>query len=1017
MFKLFGLLSWFVFAGVNLKGQLLLQKTKFTRIEVSAGLSNSNVTCILQDRKGFLWVGTEDGLNKYDGYEFTIYRHRQQDSLSLVKNSINSLFEDSRGRVWVLTRGGGVHLYDRKLDAFRRVSEFTFNCDMIRVLEDSKKRLWICGTRLRYAFIASLDPTTLKAKYYNLFPSAEPVVAMIEEGDGMFWIGVRQTGLFKWNSTTNLVTHYPNQPGKNSVTDNDIVNMIRDARGNMWIGTRNGLSKYDARSRRFTNFKAAAENPSGLPVNTIRDLCADNNYIWLATENGGLSRLNTIDNTFTNFQYRQTDPSSISDNSVWAVYKDHQGRIWAGTFSKGLCVTDHLKEKFQELDIQLENDIVNAIWQDSRGRLWIGTEGGLVRKDRDKIRIYRHDPSKPNSLSSDPVLSIFEDSKKQMWFGTWAGGVNKYNDSSDGFTHFSSDSTKPQSLSNPNVYSIKEDRVSGKILVASYNGLNVLVDEARGRFQTFRDEAHESNNYLRQILSDSRGDLWIGSIGEFNRFDLASGERERFYYHNDSTMYDAITNCIIEDRVGRIWIGSNNGLHLMGENKFIESYTVKDGLPNNIVTGILEADDGTLWLSTTEGISQFDLQRKTFQNYSVADGMLSNEFKPNSCFKSNDGLMFFGGKGITLFDPLKIRKNPHIPPVYITDLKIFNNSIRIGEYDSLLSGHISEMKEIAIPERFNFFSIQFVALNFSASSKNKYAYILEGFDKDWVFPENERSATFTNLDPGTYTFRVKACNNDGLWNEVGASLVIRILPPWYKTTTAKIVFALAMISLIITLYNLRIRRIQRTNDKLERLVRERTSQLHAANEELKERKEVISRQNKELRDQQDELSTQNEELIQQREELAAHNEALLVSKKSQLDMYTQKITEKSEIIHKISAELDAMKSRSPDNSEHVRKFNQILQSNILTEDDWERFKSTFNDVYPGFFAALRFRFPDITSAESRLAALIKMNVSVKEASTMLGISAESVKKSRYRLRKKLALGDGESLESFIQRLG
>jgi ligand-binding sensor domain-containing protein len=996
------------------QAQLALQKTKFSRIEVTEGLSNSNVTCILQDRKGFIWVGTGDGLNKYDGYTFKIYRHNPEDTLSLLKNSINSLYEDRHGNLWVLTGGGGVHYYDRKLDVFRRLPEFTFGCDIIRLVEDSQNNLWLTGTRLRFAFIAKLDPLTKKTVHYNLFTSAEPVVGMAEAGANEFWIGVRRRGLFKWNAATNSIQRFP--AGEvNSVVDDDIVKIIRDDAGNVWMATRNGLSKYDHRAQRFINFKNIPGNKNSLPVNTVRDLCADNNFIWLATENGGLARLNATDHTFSIYQNVKNDPTSLSDNSVWTVYKDHQGRIWVGTFSKGLCVIDNLKDKFQELDVTFENDIVNAIWQDHKKRLWIGTEGGLVMKDKDKVKYYKHDPSDSRSLSSNPVLSIYQDSKKRLWFGTWDGGINRYVEEQDNFVHYTTDKNVAGSLSDPNVYSISEYPETGALLVSSYRGLNVMVDENLGRFRNYVDEVQESNNYLRQVFVDTRGDLWLGSISELNRFHLDEGKRERFYYHNDSTTFDAMTNCIMEDKAGKVWIGTNNGLHLMGQNKFTASYTVKDGLPNNIVTGVLEADDGTLWLSTTKGLSEFDPVSRSFQNYYVSDGLLSDEFKPNACFRNEEGLLFFGGKGVILFDPSRIKRNPHIPPVYLTDLKIFNRTVKIGERDSLLRCHIGEATEISLPEKLNFFSIEFVALNFSASGKNKYAYRLDGFNDDWIYLEKEHFATFTNLDPGTYVFHVKASNNDGVWNEEGAQLIINILPRWYKTWWARVALVMIIVGAVILLYNIRMRRINMLNIRLETTVNERTQQLQRANDELKSREEQISAQNERLIEQREELAAQNEELVQQREELATQNEALVESKRHQLDLYTQKIVEKSEIINRITGELELLRGKGTGEPESVQKFSQILQSHILTEDDWERFKTTFNEVYPNFFASLRFRFPDITTAELRLAALIKMNLSLKEASAMLGISSESVKKSRYRLRKKLALQEEESLEDFIKK--
>jgi len=979
-----------------------IEKVKFSRITSSYGLSNSNVRCILQDSQGFLWVGTEDGLNRFDGYGFKIYRKSEGDSTGLIKNSINTLLEDSHGTLWVATRGGGLHHYDRRLDRFIRITQFSFNCDIVGMLEDSNKHVWIAGTRQGKAFTARFDHQTKTWKHFNLFDSVEPICSIVQESENEYWIGVIRTGFFKWNSLTNTVESFlPDKQKPNSIIGKDIRRVIKDNQGNLWIAATEGLSKFEVTNRKFINFTASQGN--AMVVDPIRDIASDKKYIWLATENGGLSRVNKSTLEFTNFLFDKNDPHSLSDNSVWSVYVDHEDRIWVGTFSKGLCVIDDLNEKFSELNVELKNDVVNAIFEDSKNRIWIGTEGGLVVKDKNRVRYYEHDVHKKGSLSRNPVLSIFEDHRGQLWFGTWDGGLNKFDEQGDRFINYSTEKENPLSLSNPHVYSIKEYSRTHQLLVSSYRGLNVLKGERRGQFERHIDEHHESNNYLRTIYEDSRGNLWLGSIAELYLYSLESRKRTRFNLGSDSISFDFFINCITEDQLGNLWVGTNNGLFELTDKKKNASYTVRDGLPSNIICGILEDRNGNLWLSSTQGISLLNPRTKTIvNNFTIDDGLLSNEFKPNSCLKSKSGLFFFGGNGVNVFNPEKIKLNSHIPPIYFTDLKIFNRSMRIGENDSILRVQISETKKITLPEKLNFFSIEFVALNFSSSNKNQYAYKLEGFDKDWVRIGSQRSATFTNLSEGTYTFHVRASNNDGLWNEKGIILVIQIQPTWWKTGWAKSLAVLMLTIAAISVYAIRVRRMQQQNLKLEKSVAERTMELQAANEELRARE--------------DEIKAQNDELFTQREELATQNEALVESKKEQLDLYTQSILEKSEIIYRITAELELAKSKPLVEQEQIEKFNQILQINILTDDDWEHFKKAFTGVYPNFFGSLRFHFLDITASELRLSALIKLNLSSKEAANTLGISSESVKKSRYRLKKKFMLKEDESLEEFIRKL-
>lgn len=863
--------------------QHTVEKVKFSRIEVSSGLSNSNVNLILQDSKGFLWLGTQDGLNKFDGYTFKVYRNNPDDTASLLTNTINYIFEDSQKKIWVSTRSGGLQYYDSKLDRFVRIKEFSINSHILQITEDDNKNVWITGIKDFNALVAQLDRSTGKWKSYILFPSKEPVESLVRESEDEFWIGMRRGGFLKWNKKTNTVKRYQYDP-KNSESPVcfDIHQILKDGNGYLWIASNEGLSKFEIKSERFTNFTANPSQPGSLLVNPIKQITWADGHLWLATENGGLSRMDTTTNQFTNFLFDKNDPNSLSDNSVWSVYRDHQNRIWIGTFSKGLCVIDKLQNKFSQLDIVLENDIVNAIYQDHKERIWIGTEGGIVLKDRNRVKFYKHEPGQKGSLSSNPILSIYEDSQNRMWFGTWAGGINRYDEKTDRFTSYLPNEKNLKSLSDPNVYSILEYSKTKELFVASYKGLNILTDEKNGIFENYKENDNAANNYIRSIYEDSYGNVWLGTIQELNLFDTRNKKIIRLDTGTNKKEIKAskLVNCILEDKKKRLWVATTLGLEMIINKKIIKRFTTKDGLPNNIVNGILEDNKGNLWLSTTEGISRFNPDNKAIQNYDVSDGLLSNEFKPNACFKSKSGLFFFGGKGVNVFNPDSIRHNPYVPPVYITDFKIFNKSVAIGEKDSLLTSHIGETQEIYLPSKYNVFSFEFAALNFSSSDKNRYAYKLESFESDWNYVGNQRSATFTNLDAGTYTFRVKACNNDGLWNETGASLIIHILPPFWKTWWFKTMAGLLIIGLAIGYYKVRILAIKQQNRKLESLVAKRTEELKRTNEELVLRDEEIRTQNNDLFNQREELASQNEELQSARQLIEKQNNEIILRNES-----------------------------------------------------------------------------------------------------------------------------------------
>ncbi|HYC86449.1 MAG TPA: two-component regulator propeller domain-containing protein, partial [Chryseosolibacter sp.] len=643
--------------------QPVLEKFKFSRIDVNSGLSNSNITCFLHDSNGFLWIGTRDGLNKYDGYHFTVYRNDQEDSTTLLKNNIYQLYQDRKGLMWVSTRGGGFHYYDSLKDRFRRIEEFSSYCVVAHISEDNGGNLWVAGIRNGQAFAARLDRHTMKWTYHSIFQSVEPVTFLKQKSPDEFWLGVRRTGFYTWNVRSNQVEKYPVGDGPGRISPG-FLKAVEDGENNLWIITAEGLTKFEKPTGRFTNY--TIKNTDGQPaLNLILDICSDGPFIWMGTENGGLIRFDSRSQTFRNFYNDKYDMTSLSDNSVWSVYKDKQDRIWIGTFSKGVALLDKMKDKFAELDIPLQNDVVNAIYKDSKGRMWIGTEGGLVMKDKKQIRYYKHDPRDPGSIGSNPILSICEDSDNTLWFGTWASGIARYDESRDRFINYNSQDDDVRTVASPNVFSIRQRSNKKELLVSSFRGFSVMVDRQKGVFERHVDVQHPANNIVSCVYEDSRGNIWIGSNAELNLYNIETRKRTRYYPGSlhDSTTIGGYINAMLEDSKGRLWIGASNGLHMLIDKKYVARYTTKQGLPNDIVRGILEDARGNLWLSTTQGLSQFDPEKGTFKNYDVSDGLLGNEFKPNSCFKDENGYMFFGGTGVVVFHPDSLKHNPHIPKV------------------------------------------------------------------------------------------------------------------------------------------------------------------------------------------------------------------------------------------------------------------------------------------------------------------------------------------------------------------
>ena len=714
--------------------QLITKDAKFRRLAENIQLSNLNITALAQDSKGFLWVGTLDGLNRFDGYEFKTYRNIESDTTSLTKNRVECIYEDKDATLWVSTINSGLQYYNRTADAFVRIPEFSQrHCQVFRITEDDQHNLWIGGAFEGKAFVAVRDHQTKRWEKYLLFRAAEGIYSILQISEDEFWLGSQSNGLFRWNRKTrrleNQYVHDPNN--ENSLPGNDIRRIVPDTRGNLWIATHDGgLCKFDVKNNQYTRFTTTT-NPA-LPNNTIRNMIADGRYLWIATENGGLSRMDVNKEELINFLYDKSNPNSIINNSIWSVYKDKQGRIWAGSFAKGVCVLDVMEDKIPIYDASLESDLVNVIFMDSKERMWIGTEDGLILKDHSGSQRFRVDPKNKNSISSNAINCVYEDRQHRIWIGVWDGGINRFVENSRTFVRYTHEPNRKESLVDPNVFNIAESSVTGELLVSTFGGLHILKDEKAGIFENPFVYANEGDQFHFTLLEDKAHTIWVGARSGLFTYSLETKQVKPINIWDDTTRTSEQINCIFEDHNGTLWVGSSGGLHQMtSAGKFI-SYTMDDGLPVNFVQGILEDENGNLWLGTSKGLSQFSPATKRFKNFDESDGLLSNELRRKSFLRKKDGQIFVGGKGVNTFFPDSIKFNPNKPPVYITDLKIFNQSIKPNGADGILKNDIAETKEIYLDADHNFFTIHYVGINFTSSHENEYSYMLEGFENNWI---------------------------------------------------------------------------------------------------------------------------------------------------------------------------------------------------------------------------------------------------------------------------------------------
>ncbi|MGA2489383.1 MAG: two-component regulator propeller domain-containing protein, partial [Anaerolineales bacterium] len=615
------------------------------------------------------------------------------------------------------------------------------------------------------------------------------VLTIAEDRQGALWIGTA-SGLFEWNRSKNQLTEYNHDTNNpNSLSDNSVTCFLKDSKGGLWFGTRKGLDLFDKTQNRFVNYIHDPNDPNSLVSDSIRSIYEDRSGVmWIGTS-GGLDKYAPATQKFALYQHYPGISNSLSDNNIWSINEDHLGSLWVGSFFAGL---DRLDPNTGTVTVyqnkpgdptSLSSNEIRSILEDHNGNLWVGMErGGLARFDpgTGTFTSYRHDSADPNSLSNDDVFSIFEDHLGKLWIGTQRGGLNRFDQATWTFTHYQHDASDPASL---------------------------------------------SDDQVRAITEDHTGILWIGTFGGV---DLWDGHTSHFTVYrnnpkNPSSLSSDEVSCIFEDPSGTMWIGTFGG----GLNRFdrathsFTNYNEKDGLPDDTIYGILADPSGNLWLSTNKGLSKFDPTTKTFRNYDISDGLQGDQFNPGSFFQSRNGEMFFGGtQGLNAFYPAQVVDNPTPPPLVITAFQKYNKTVQTD---------LTANETIQLSYRDNFISFDFSALDYNAPGKNQYAYKLEGVDQDWVYAGTRRYASYTNLGGGNYTFRVKASNNDGVWNSEGTAIRIHIMPPFWQTW-----WFIGMVCLVAGAgafggYRLRVRDVEARNRELAKRVEQRTHDLAILN--------------------------------------------------------------------------------------------------------------------------------------------------------------------------------------------
>lgn len=799
---------------------------EFGNIGLKQGLSQSTVYAIVQDAQGFMWFGTQDGLNRYDGYSIKVFKHNPADSNSIADDRINCLLSDSKGNLWIGTANGGVDRYvlpeGKFYHHFNNVNDSLSlsNNNVTALFEDSVGNLWV-GTNYGLN-LYNRKNNTFKHYFFDVKNrsslNGNSITAICEDQDFYLWVGT-YNGLFKLNLKGDLkFTRIKNlNANPHTAYGNNVTSLYVDNKGSIWIGTYDAsLKRYNKKSKTFYYYKNTAK-----AINSIYEGSKGN--LWLGSDYISLRILNLKSETVSQI-------SSIDNDLINTLYQDKNGILWIGSVFRGAFIYDRNKNRFRHYLNNPQNpNMVMSIIEDRNGELWAATYGnGLknINKKRDKITTYRFNPNNPNSLSSDKTFSLCETTDGNIWVGTIGGGLDCFNKSTNTFKHYMQHSPiDKKGLSNNDITSLYEDTNDNLWIGNVTGGIDILNLENKTFRHYYSGEKNPNTlggvRSVTKFYTDKKGTMWIGTLAGFKLFDPKLNSFVDYklnpYSKKQNSLSISITDFLFEGNI--IWIGTSRDGFLKyntGTDSLI-SYTTNDGLPDNVVYGILPDRSGHLWISTNKGISKFNPALGTFKNYDVNDGLQANEFNQGSYFQAPDGEMFFGGvNGFNAFYPNKIKENKIVPPVYLTAFKIFDKPLKLNR-------PISYVKKIKLSYSQNFFSFEFVVLDYTSPEKNKYAYMLEGFDKDWhMVPAKQRYASYTNLDPGEYVLHIKGSNNDGIWNNKGISLSIIITPPFWMTWWFKILVIAAIITLAAAAYNYRVNKLR----ELDRMRLRIASDLH-----------------------------------------------------------------------------------------------------------------------------------------------------------------------------------------------
>ncbi|MBN2103460.1 GHKL domain-containing protein [bacterium] len=919
-------------------------------------MSSSSITSMIQDHKGLMWIGTYYGLNLYDGMDFKIFQNIVGDQTSLLHNLVYCLYEDRHNNLWIGT-ARGISLYDWGKDHFinpmydHASPLYGINFNLCSIAEDTLGNLWL-GTDIGLLCFHYQQNTLTRYTHHPNDPQSlrdNNVKYVYIDSRNNMWVST-ETGLYLFNDDTTFQSVNLQYEGSGLLSNVLIYYIVEDMDGRIWLASNRGLFRIGLNASDMFIIDHYMHDPGdehSLTVDNILTLFVDGgNHLWIGTENGGLSLYDSVHDNFWHYRHDDYVPNSLNNESIHAIYQDNRDNLWIGTFSGG--INRSLKNSEAILHYQhipgasrsLSHNVVTDFMEDHRGQLWIGTDGGgLNRFDQENNRFY-HYSSKTTNLTSDAVLDIIEDSHHQIWVGTWAGGLCRLNQKTGRFQSFT---TLNSGIQEDHIKCILKS-IHGDLWLGSFGTGLIHFNRRTQAFTSYNtNNSGLVHNLIHDIKEGSDGSLYIGTASGFCIFKPEKGRFVSLSHNpgDPKTISDNSAHTLVFENDTTLWIGTEIGLNRFDtQARVFKRYYMEDGLPDNRIVGLTFDKTGILWVTTNRGVARFNTRTEESQIFTKADGFQSNEFNRKSAFTAGNGIVYLGTtKGFNCVYPEKLSKNTTPPQILITNFYIFNKPMLVGMENSPLQSHISETREVHLSYQQSSFSFDFAVVDFTMPEKNQYAYKLEGFDASWRYVGNRRSAAYTNINPGKYTFYVKGTNNDGVWNETGASVCIIIQPPFWQCWWFRILMIIFLAAVIFGIFEYRFFQIKKQGKTLEHQVTERTKDLQVANQELEQQKMSIQKYAEALKQSNEDLESfsysVSHDLRTPLRSMDGFSQVLIDDYQKKLDErgidYLQRISNASQrMSHLIDGLLKL--SRLARNEMHVRSVNISDMARSIAEE-------------------------------------------------------------------------------------